>query len=102
MTRLSRIVLGVVFLLGLGAVLCAADPMPLTLEQAIASAEGVNLSVLLGREAAVQAQEAANQARVNVLPNIAASAQQRRTRSLTILSTSGALSETRPSNRFDG
>ncbi len=101
MTRSQRLVLGGV-ILGVFARLHAAEPATLTLEQALASAEGVNLTVLLGREAAAQAVEAANQSRVGILPIINASLQQRRTRSLTILSTSGALSETRPSNRFDG
>jgi outer membrane protein len=80
----------------------AAETTALTLEKALASAEGVNLSVLLGREAAAQAVEQANQARVGILPNVNLTASQRRTRNLTILSTTGALSETRPSNRFDG
>lgn len=80
----------------------AAGPATLTLEQALASAEGVNLTVLLGRETAAQAFEQANQVRVGILPSVNLTAQQRRTRSLNILSTTGALSETRPSNRFDG
>ena len=80
----------------------AAEPATLTLEEALATTEGVNLNVLLGREAAAQALEFANQTRAGILPNISASAQQRRTRALTELSTTGALSETRPSNRFDG
>ena len=80
----------------------AAGPATLTLEQALASAEGVNLTVLLSRETAAQALEQANQVRVGILPNVNLTAQQRRTRSLNILSTTGALSETRPSNRFDG
>ena len=102
MIRLQRIILGGAALLSFGASFSAAQPVTLTLEQALASAEGVNLTVLLSREAAAQAVEVANQSRVSVMPIVNGSLQQRRTRSLTILSTSGALSETRPSNRFDG
>ena len=80
----------------------AATPATLTLEQALASAESVNLTVLLGREAAAQALELANQTRVGILPNVGLSAAQRRSRTPTILSPSGSLSETGPSNRFDG
>ncbi|MEO6245454.1 MAG: TolC family protein [Opitutaceae bacterium] len=76
-------------------------PVSLTLEQAMASAEGVNSNVLLSREAAAQALEQVNQARAGILPNINLNAFQRRSRNLNILSTTGALSETRPSNRFD-
>ncbi|MBI5768192.1 MAG: TolC family protein [Verrucomicrobia bacterium] len=79
----------------------AAQPMALTLEEALSTAERVNSSVLLGREAALQAIEQANVARVGLLPTVNANAAQRRTRNLNILSTTGALSETRPSNRFD-
>ncbi|MDP3072702.1 MAG: TolC family protein [Opitutaceae bacterium] len=97
--RLPRIVF-FHFLLVLPA--WAAQPIVLTLEQALASAEGVNSNVLLSREAAAQALEQANLARAGVLPNIALNVSQRRSRNLNILSTTGALSETRPSNRFDG
>ncbi len=83
------------------AALRAAEPLKLTLEQALASAEGVNSSVLLSREAAAQALEQANQSRAGLLPNVNLTAFQRRTRALNILSTTGALSETRPSNRYD-
>jgi outer membrane protein TolC len=79
----------------------AAEPLKLTLEQAMATAEGVNSSVLLSREAAAQALEQANQARAGLLPSVNLNASQRRSRNLNILSTTGALSETRPSSRFD-
>ncbi|MBL9187360.1 MAG: TolC family protein [Opitutaceae bacterium] len=75
--------------------------MSLTLEQAMASVEGVNSNVLLSREAAAQALEQANLARSGVLPTVNLTGSQRRSRNLNILSTTGALSETRPSNRFD-
>ena len=64
-------------------------------------AERVNSAVLLGREAALQAIEQSNLARAGLLPTVNANAFQRRARNLNILSTTGALSETRPSNRFD-
>ena len=79
-----------------------AAPLTLTLEQAMASAEGVNSSVLISREAAAQALEQVNQARAGLFPTVNATGTQRRSRNLTILSTTGALSETRPSNRYDG
>lgn len=85
----------------LGRSLAAEPAITLTLEQALEKAEGVNSSVLLSREAAAQALEQANLARAGLLPNVALNASQRRTRNLNILSTTGALSETRPSNRFD-
>ena len=81
----------------------AAESVPtLTLEQALASAEGVNSSVLISREVAAQALEQANQARAGTLPIVNLVGTQRRSRNLNILSTTGALSETRPSNRYDG
>ncbi len=85
----------------LSAGLWAGEPLKLTLEQAMASAEGVNSNVLLSREAAAQALEQANQARAGLLPSVNLTSFQRRSRNLNILSTTGALSETRPSNRFD-
>lgn len=84
---------------GLSGALVAAEPVTLTLEQALASAEKVSLSVLLSREAAAQALEAANQQRASNLPNLTASAQQRRSQGVsiaTVVVTSG-----RPANRFD-
>ncbi|MFM8337930.1 MAG: TolC family protein [Opitutaceae bacterium] len=77
----------------------AAEPVPLTLEQALGSVERVSLNVLLGRESAAQALEAANQARSSNLPTISATAQQRRSQGVsiaTVVVTSG-----RPANRFD-
>ncbi|MFM9031840.1 MAG: TolC family protein, partial [Opitutaceae bacterium] len=77
----------------------AAEPVPLTLVQRRGSVERVCLTVLLGRESAAQALEAANQARASNLPTINASAQQRRSQGVsiaTVVVTSG-----RPANRFD-
>ena len=87
--------------LGLAAFvrLPAAEPVALTLEQALGSVERVSLNVLLGREAAAQSLEAANQARSANLPVLNASAQQRRSQGVsiaTVVVTSG-----RPANRFD-
>lgn len=79
--------------------LAAAEPVTLTLEEALATVEKVSLNVLLGRESAAQALEAANQARSANLPVINASAQQRRSQGVsiaTVVVTSG-----RPANRFD-
>ncbi len=100
MFRFQRIILGGVITLGLAVGLSRAQPTTITLEQAMASAEGVNLTVLLGREAAAQAVEVANQSRVGILPNISASAAQRRTDGVSIangVAQSGVIS-----NRFDG
>jgi outer membrane protein len=86
-------------MLGLDA-LPAAEPGTLTLNQAFAAVEGTNLNVLLGREAAVQALEFANQVRAGILPNIGLTAQQRRTDSV-VIANGGALPGT-VANRFDG
>lgn len=72
----------------------------LTLEQALASVEGVNINVLLGREAAAQAIEAANQVRVGILPNVTGSLAQRRQQSVNV--TNGTAGTVGPANRFDG
>jgi outer membrane protein TolC len=99
MLRLQRI-LGRVALLAFGASFGLAQTTTLTLDQALASAEGVNLTVLLGREAAAQAVEFANQTRVGILPNVSLSAAQRRTNSVSI--SSGVAQSGTVGNRFDG
>lgn len=86
-------------LISLIAGLRAAEPATLTLEQAFASAEKVNLNVLLGRETAAQAAEAIVQQRANVLPNITASAQQRRSQGVSIATV--VVASGRPASRFD-
>jgi len=62
----------------------AESPVTLTLEQALASVEGVNLSVLLSREAAVQALQTFNQQRASILPIVNGSLQQRRSQGVSI------------------
>ncbi|MBM3841643.1 MAG: TolC family protein [Verrucomicrobia bacterium] len=77
----------------------AAEGGALTLEEALAAVERVSLTVLLSRESAVQALEAAHQQRAANLPNLSASLQQRRSQGVsiaTVVVTSG-----RPANRFD-
>jgi hypothetical protein len=58
----------------------AAEGGALTLEEALAAVERVSLTVLLSRESAVQALEAAHQQRAANLPNLSASLQQRLSR----------------------
>ena len=83
------------------ATVATAQTEPLTLAKALGTVEGVNVSVLLSREAAAQALEAANQQRVGIMPIVDLSAQQRRTESVSVAS-SGALTQTPATNRFDG
>ena len=80
--------------------LCAADSAaPLTLESALASVEKTNLTVLLSREALVQALEQASFARFAILPTITGSAQQRRSRAVPLTNT--GVTAARATNRFD-
>jgi outer membrane protein len=91
--------LGSVAGLGMSVALRAAEPAVLSLEQALAAVEKVSLTVLLSREAQMQALEAANQQRAGNLPTLTATAQQRRSQGVsiaTVVVTSG-----RPANRFD-
>ena len=70
-----------------------------TLEEALTSVGRVNLSVLLSREAAAQALQAANLQRAGTLPQLDATMQQRRSQGVsiaTVVVTSG-----RPASRFD-
>lgn len=78
----------------------AAEPAAtLTLDEALATVERTNLTVLLSRESVVQALEQINTARAGILPTITGTAQQRRTKSVPLTNT-GATSA-RPTNRFD-
>jgi hypothetical protein len=84
MPRIQRTLLVLAHLVAFTAIARAAEPANLTLEQALGTAEGVNLTVLLGREASAQAMEASAQARVGILPSVSALAAQRRTDSVAI------------------
>lgn len=78
----------------------AGTATPLTLEQAMAAVETVNLTVLLSREAAAQSAESVNLQRATLLPSLDANIQQRRSQGVsiaTVVVTSG-----RPASRFDG
>ncbi len=90
----------VVVSLILAAPLRAADANVLTLEQALGTVEGVNLNVLLSREAAVQALEAVTLQRASVLPTLSGSLQQRRSQGVSIGTV--VVSSGRPTSRFDG
>ncbi len=77
----------------------AAETTSLTLEQALASVERVNLTVLLSRETAAQAVESVAQQRAGLLPTLNATVQQRRNQQVsigTVVTQSG-----RPTSRFD-
>lgn len=78
----------------------AEDSTVLTLEQALASVENVNTTVLLSREAAAQAIETASVARVAVLPVITGNASQTRSKSVPLTNTGATTAA--PSNRFAG
>lgn len=79
----------------------AAEPTGgvLTLEQALASVERVNVSVLISRESAAQAVEAIGQQRAGVLPIFDASLQQRRSQGVSIATV--VVASGRPASRFD-
>ncbi len=77
----------------------AAEPANLTLDQALASVEKVNINVLLSRESATQALEAVRQQRAGILPSLSASAQQRRTQGVSIATV--VVASGRPASRFD-
>jgi outer membrane protein TolC len=77
----------------------AAEPATLTLDQALGTVERVNVNVLLGRETAAQALEAVRQQRAGILPNISASAQQRRSQGVSIATV--VVASGRPASRFD-
>lgn len=85
--------------LSVGTALRAAEPANLSLEQALASVEKVNVNVLLGRESAAQALEAVRQQRAGILPNITATAQQRRSQGVSIATV--VVASGRPASRFD-
>ncbi|MSU24447.1 MAG: TolC family protein [Opitutus sp.] len=71
----------------------------LTLEQALASVDKVNVSVLIGRENAAQAVQAIGQQRAGVMPVLDASVQQRRSQGVSIATV--VVASGRPASRFD-
>jgi len=71
----------------------------LTLEQALAAVEKVNVTVLLGRETVAQAAEAITQQRAGVLPLVDLSVQQRRSQGVSIATV--VVASGRPASRFD-
>ena len=99
--RMSSLKFTLLAAVSLAASIYSRAAADLTLEQALRSVEAVNINVLLSREATIQALAFANQQRVGLLPNIGLSAQQRRTEGVGV-STTGLLTQTPASNRFDG
>ncbi|MEO5958502.1 MAG: TolC family protein [Opitutaceae bacterium] len=95
--RLSR--LSFVFALPCAGVFAAENPAALTLDQALASVENVNVTVLLSREAAAQAVEQANVSRVSLLPIVTGNSSQRRSKSVAL--TNSGVTSSAPTNRFD-
>lgn len=78
----------------------AADPAgALTLQDALATVERVNVSVLLSRESAAQAVEAIGQQRAGILPVLDASLLQRRSQGVSIATV--VVASGRPASRFD-
>ncbi len=81
------------------AALAAESGATLTLEQALAAVERVNLTVLLSRESTNQAAEAVTQQRAGVMPIFDASIQQRRSQGVSIATV--VVASGRPASRFD-
>lgn len=77
----------------------AAEPATLTLDQAFATVDRVNISILLSREAQTQALQQTRLLRSNILPLIDGSAQQRRSRGTNI--SNGQATRGSTSSRFD-
>jgi len=77
----------------------AESPVRLSLEDALATVDRVNVNVLLSREALVQAMESANLQRADLIPSLSASVQQRRSKSPSVSSTLKAKGS--PANRSD-
>ncbi len=96
MNRLGRLVTAVFFLPLVGS---AAEVTLLSLEQAFGAVEKVNLSALVSRENAVQAMEAANAQRAQLLPNVSGTLAQKRSEVVTIAGNRAIAGN--PSNRFD-
>ena len=77
----------------------AEGAVTLTLEDALATVEGVNLDVLLSREAATQALQVVRQQRSTILPLVNGSVQQRRSQGVSIATV--VVASGRPASRFD-
>jgi outer membrane protein len=77
----------------------AEGVVTLTLEDALATVEGVNLDVLLSREAATQALQAVRQQRSTILPLVNGMVQQRRSQGVSIATV--VVASGRPASRFD-
>lgn len=88
------------FLLLSAAAIARAEPASLTLADALASVEKVNVNVLVSRESVAQAMAVSGRSRADLLPNIALDAQQRRTKSVSV--NSDTVTKSSPFNRFDG
>jgi outer membrane protein len=98
MRQASR--LSLLFLSLLTGSLGAAEPAAtMTLEQALATVDRVNINVLLSRETAAQAVETVRQQRANILPIINGSLQQRRSQGVSIATV--VVASGRPASRFD-
>jgi outer membrane protein len=96
-----RFARSVLILVSLNAArLSAADSAAtLTLEDALSRVEKTNLSVLLSREAVVQALEQNSLVRSGILPTINGTAQQRRSKAVPLTNT--GVTAARATNRFD-
>ena len=79
--------------------LCAQE-QPLSLADSFAAVEKVNVNVLVSRESVSQAIAASNQQRANLLPRVGLDAQQRRSRSVSVVN--DTLNDSGITNRFDG
>src|SRR2546425_161642 len=97
--RLVPIAFAAVSLFFAPPVFAADANATLTLEQALKSAERVNLNVLLSREALVQVLEQASLVRAGLLPNLTGTLQQRRSKAVPLTNTGATVA--RPTNRFD-
>jgi len=78
----------------------AAHAATLTLREALEAVDRTSITVLLSREAAVQAIAASQQQRAALLPNVTLNASQNRSSSASFAN--GTVSQNSPSNRFSG
>jgi outer membrane protein TolC len=85
---------------GLIGGLRAAAPASYSLDDALDRVTGTNLALLVSREAVVQAVAQSRLIRAGALPNVSASLQQRRARTVTV--TNDLLTTSAPTDRYDG